>query len=121
MAKKRLSIAPKLKEEEKEVQPLPIQKISVQDIEEMAQGKVPSEEIKDVSVRKTPAQKSKKKKVSSKQRQGRPRREERVRRLSSDLPEDLYLKVKKEVKDNGYTLNGFLAKVIKEYFDRKER
>lgn len=128
MAKKRLSIAPKLQDKKVEVQALPVQKISAADIEEMAKVKEPQKKktISESVVTKersdsTPNRRAKKRKPVSKQRQGRPRREEEVRRLSSDLPADLYLKVKKEVKNNGYTLNGFLAKVIREYFDRKEK
>lgn len=127
MAKKRLSIAPKLQDKKVEVQPLPVQKISAADIEEMAkiQEVQKKKEVAKASTTKkevnsNPKRKARKPKAAPKQRQGRPRREEEVRRLSSDLPAELYLKVKKEVKDNGYTLNGFLAKVIREYFDRKK-
>lgn len=127
MAKKRLSIAPKLQDKKVEVQPLPVQKISAADIEEMAkiQEVQKKKEVAKASTTKkevnsNPKRKARKPKAVPKQRQGRPRREEEVRRLSSDLPAELYLKVKKEVKDNGYTLNGFLAKVIREYFDRKK-
>jgi hypothetical protein len=49
--------------------------------------------------------------------QGRPRREDKVIRVSSDLPEDLYKQMKTEINRNGYTMNGFLAKVLRGYFE----
>jgi len=119
MAKRRFSIAPKLKEPDtKKVNALPIQEISVEKIEEIATGKKDvTAKAKTTTRRRTATAKTAKKKA--KKPQGRPRREEPVKRLSSDLPADLYDRVKREVKDNGYTLNGFLAKVLKEYFERK--
>jgi hypothetical protein len=44
--------------------------------------------------------------------QGRPRREDKVIRVSSDLPEDLYKQMKTEI-----NRNGFLAKVLRGYFE----
>lgn len=128
MAKKRFQIAPKLKEDKKPMINLPVQNISVDQIEKIAvkEKSKPTIEKKAIKtdepakvVKAKKATAPKKKKVAKKP-QGRPRRTEPVKRLSSDLPEELYERVKKEVKENGYSLNGFLAKVLREYFEKKD-
>ena len=123
MAKKRFAITPKLKEEKK-LKELPVQDISVEDIEKIAVGKQQAVEEQKVKKEKVVTPPETKKpitnaKKTAKKPQGRPRREEAVKRLSSDLPAELYDKVKEEVRNNGYTLNGFLAKVLREYFEKK--
>jgi len=117
MAKKRFAIQPKLTEEKKPLKTLPVQNISVADIEKIAIGE--EQKVEKPAPKKTRKPVAKKPKPKPKKRQGRPRRLEEVKRLSSDLPAPLYDKVKEEVRLNGYTLNGFLAKVLREYFDKK--
>ena len=141
MAKNRFNIKPKLGGTGIKPKKLPVQNISVEQIEEIAIQKKTGSKKDIVTTVKAPAPKKVKKEInnspvakasktkkntpplSSKQKkrpQGRPPRTEAVKRLSSDLPAYLYDKVKEEVQMNGYTLNGFLAKVIREHFDRKE-
>jgi len=134
MAKKRFHISPKLNEDKPSTpkKVLPIQKISPEEIEKIALPKSDKKEnrvavektVKTKNTKKTKEAKSIQQKSDAKQQakrpQGRPRREEPVKRLSSDLPADLYDQVKAEVKDNGYTLNGFLAKVLRSYFKNKK-
>ena len=134
MAKNRFNIKPKLGGSASKPKKLPVQNISVEQIEKIAINKKAASETSKKTPEqikgkvKTPAKTTKKGKTAAtttvkqkKKPQGRPPRTEAVKRLSSDLPAQLYDKVKEEVKMNGYSLNGFLAKVIREYFDRKER
>ncbi len=140
MAKNRFNIKPKLGGTGSKPKELPVQNISVEQIEEIAiQKKAASKKESTPPTKKATPKKTKKeaKNTSStkatsiknstaptpkqkKKPQGRPPRTEAVKRLSSDLPAHLYDKVKEEVRMNGYSLNGFLAKVIREHFDRKE-
>lgn len=130
MAKKRFSIAPKLSDQKKEApQPkkLPVQKISVEAIEQIAIGDKISTKKKEATPKEaektskpTPTKKTSISETKKKKRpQGRPKRKEPVKRLSSDLPAELYDKVKVEISENGYSLNGFLAKVLRDYFAKK--
>jgi len=114
MAKKRLQIAPKLKNNKSEKKALPVQNISVEAIEQIATGKKTT-----APKRRKPVTNKTKTQKADKKPQGRPRRTEQVKRLSSDLPADLYDKMKEEIKANGYTMNGFLAKLLRDYFANK--
>jgi hypothetical protein len=136
MAKKTFQIAPKLAEDKK---PLPIQEMSVAQIQQIARdgarltvdrtryttdgeqggGVEVSSAILEMAAPKMVQTKPPKVKKKPERPQGRPRREEKVVRVSSDLPEDLYKQMKTEINRNGYTMNGFLAKVLREYFERK--
>ena len=140
MAKNRFNIKPKLGGTGVKPKKLPVQNISVEQIEQIAiQKKAAIKKdstptVKEATpkkvkkeIKEAPATKAASNKKSStpsakqkKKPQGRPPRTEAVKRLSSDLPAHLYDKVKEEVRMNGYSLNGFLAKVIREHFDRKE-
>ena len=140
MAKNRFNIKPKLGGTDAKPKKLPVQNISVEQIEEIAiQNKTTSKkehtpsskeaapkkikkEVKNARVAKAPPTKKSTTPPSQQKKrpQGRPPRTEAVKRLSSDLPAHLYDKVKEEVRMNGYSLNGFLAKVIREHFERKE-
>jgi hypothetical protein len=138
MAKKTFQIAPKLAEDKK---PLPVQEMSVAQIQQIVMETQSSErEMTDgqqgrvgdlvaetlrtsiytpeptlVAPKVAKATKPVKKKPE--RPQGRPRREDKVVRVSSDLPEDLYKQMKTEINRNGYTMNGFLAKVLRGYFE----
>lgn len=125
MAKRTFKIAPKLTEEKKS---LPVQELSVDHIQEIVKRTQEKEEVllppkamesKQKAKPKTVKKPKAKKKPS--RPQGRPRREEAVKRISSDLPEVVYMRMKAEINRNGYTMNGFLAKVLREYFERKDK
>ena len=122
MAKRTFHISPKLIEEKKV---LPVQAISVAQIQQIVKDTqqigerepppgLPEKELVEQQKR----QPTKVKKAAERP-QGRPRREEKVIRISSDLPEDLYNQMKIEININGYTMNGFLANVLRAYFDQK--
>jgi hypothetical protein len=140
MAKKTFQIAPKLTEDKK---PLPVQELSVAQIQQIvattqngvgretenSEWKGRGANVVENSEERTPisfvqesapvvkvAKAPKPAKKKPERPQGRPRREEKVIRVSSDLPEDLYKQMKTEINRNGYTMNGFLAKVLRGYF-----
>lgn len=125
MAKRTFNIAPKLKEPKQE---LPVQELSVDRIKEIVKetqegsgsGSAPVPKPKAKSTRPKAKKAGSKKKKTTKP-QGRPRRAEPVKRISSDLPEDVYMRMKREINRNGYTMNGFLARVLREYFERIDK
>jgi hypothetical protein len=138
MAKKTFQIAPKLAEDKKS---LPVQEMSVAQIQQIVattqnsgremtdeqQGRVgdlvaeplrtPIYMSEPTLVAPKVAKAPKPVKKKPERPQGRPRREDKVVRVSSDLPEDLYKQMKMEINRNGYTMNGFLAKVLRGYFE----
>lgn len=131
MAKTVFQIKPKLNEDVKPA--LPVQDFSPEKILEIVQQTAPQAppvlppqpRANSESAQRKPKARAAKNKPAPKNSgepkkpQGRPRREESVKRLSSDLPAEIYDKVQQEIKAQGYTLNGFLAKVLREYFAKQ--
>lgn len=118
MTKSKFSMQPKLDQPKT----LPVQNFSAESIEKTAlnspvaslqppgDGIGKKREVKAVSEKTVGKE--------AKNPQGRPPRTEPVKRISSDLPEDLYYLMQKELKEKGHTMNWFLAKLLREYFDK---
>ncbi len=137
MAKRIFTIAPKLTDEpHAKPEPLPVQNFSVEQIEKLANAENSSPIYKDAekkpraAARKgaekanpKPQRKNPKSEIRNPQSpmrpQGRPPRQIEVRRISSDLPVEIYDRLQQEIREGGYTLNGLLARALREFFDRK--
>ncbi len=140
MAKRTLVFAPKLLDAPTPPAALPVQEFSPAQLEAIAQqpkslefgetASKPATKPRSPKKEKSAPRKAKSARATrpdsyrddpDKRPQGRPPRLEPVKRISSDLPAELYDQVQAELRTHGYTLNGFLAKVIRGYFEQQGR